>query len=157
MWNIKCILHPTDFSQAAANAFQLARAVAKDYGAKLFVLHAIEPSLIDADPMAAMPPVDREAIEAELQAIQAAHPDLSIEYRLVEGEAVEAILETARKLGCDLIVMGTHRRTQIPRLLKGGVAENVARNATRPVLTVTIPAPEKDLARGESILGHAMA
>ena len=45
----------------------------------------------------------------------------------------------ARELGCDLIVMGTHGRTGLGRLLMGSVAEKVLRGADCPVLTVRVP------------------
>jgi nucleotide-binding universal stress UspA family protein len=55
---------------------------------------------------------------------------------LVEGNAAAAILRAAKELHCDLIVMGTHGRTGLSRLLMGSVAEEVVRKAPCLVLTV---------------------
>ena len=142
MWNLKCILHPTDFSEAAANAFALACAVARDYDARLVVLHALEPLEFATTPTAPSTPPDRKSAEAELRQIQARYPEVAMEYRLAEGEPVGAILAAAREIPCELIVMGTHGRTQLRRLLLGGVAEKVVRNACCPVLTVSAPPTE---------------
>ena len=59
---------------------------------------------------------------------------------LMEGEPGEAILRTATERHCDLIVMGTHGRTGLDRIIKGSVAEHVLRRAPCPVLTVKEPA-----------------
>jgi nucleotide-binding universal stress UspA family protein len=56
--------------------------------------------------------------------------------RVEAGEPSDGILEAARAVRADLIVMGTHGRTGIARLLLGSVAEAVLRRATCPVLTV---------------------
>lgn len=53
-----------------------------------------------------------------------------------QGEAINEILHTSASLDCDLIVMGTHGRTGVQRLLLGSVAENVLRRSPTPVLVV---------------------
>jgi nucleotide-binding universal stress UspA family protein len=65
-----------------------------------------------------------------------------LEHRLVEGDAATVILQVATEIKCDLIVMGTHGRTGLSRLLMGSVAEQVVRNASCPVLTVKTPQHE---------------
>lgn len=55
---------------------------------------------------------------------------------LETGDATSAITSTAEKLGCDLIVMGTHGRTGVSRFLLGSIAEMVVRKAPCPVLTI---------------------
>jgi quercetin dioxygenase-like cupin family protein len=59
-----------------------------------------------------------------------------------EGNAAEEILRLAERAGCDLIVMGTHGRTGLKRLLAGSVAEEVLRKAPCPVLAVRTPPAE---------------
>jgi nucleotide-binding universal stress UspA family protein len=61
---------------------------------------------------------------------------------LTDGEPYAEILRVAEDDGCDLIVMGTHGRTGLRRLLMGSVAEQVLRQASCPVLTVKTPFPE---------------
>jgi nucleotide-binding universal stress UspA family protein len=58
-----------------------------------------------------------------------------VEHRIEIGDAAKEILRAARDLSADLIVMGTHGRTGIARLL-GSVAEKVVRRAQCPVLTI---------------------
>jgi nucleotide-binding universal stress UspA family protein len=65
-------------------------------------------------------------------------PDLKypVETRLTDGDPAGEILVVAKKLGCSLIVMGTHGRSGLGRLLMGSVAEAVVRGASCPVLAV---------------------
>jgi nucleotide-binding universal stress UspA family protein len=73
---------------------------------------------------------------------------VSVEYYLEEGKAVDVILRLAEELRCDLIVMGTHGRTGVGRLVMGSVAEQVVRRALCPVVTVKCPGPESQLDEG---------
>ena len=79
-------------------------------------------------------------------------PDLNnpVETRLRQGDAAEEILSSAEELGCDLIVMGTHGRSGLGRLLMGSVAESVLRKARCPVLTVKSPLSTTASASGKS-------
>jgi quercetin dioxygenase-like cupin family protein len=65
--------------------------------------------------------------------------DIRVEHRVAEGNASQEILRSAQALKCDLIVMGTHGRTGLDRLLTGSVAEEVLRKAPCPVLVVRMP------------------
>jgi nucleotide-binding universal stress UspA family protein len=62
-----------------------------------------------------------------------------VEHRLEEGEPAAQILRVAKETKAGLIVMGTHGRTGLERILLGSVAEKVLRKAVCPVLTVRIP------------------
>src|SRR5262245_6696975 len=138
---IRTILHATDFSDRAAMAFQLACSLARDVGAKLIVLYvAVPPVAVYGEGMiTSIPGADLNELRAELIKIKPEDPRVAVEYRLVEGDAVEAILHEARAVPCDLIVLGTHGRTGLSRLLMGSVAEQVLRRAPCPVLTVRAP------------------
>jgi len=70
------------------------------------------------------------------------HANVRMERRLEQGDATTEILRVAREESADLIVMGTHGRTGLGRLLMGSVAEQVMRRAPCPVLTVKSPVPE---------------
>jgi nucleotide-binding universal stress UspA family protein len=145
MLKIRCILHPTDFSQPAANAFLVAKALARDYGASLVLLHAAQvkvQGIAGVVPVPPPTPIPWDDLEAQLRAVQAVNPEIRIHYRLTEGAPAATILEVAREKACDVIVMGTHGRTGLGRLLMGSVAEKVVRNAPCPVLTVKTPIPE---------------
>src|SRR5262249_19419079 len=65
-----------------------------------------------------------------------------MEHRLVEGNPATEILHVARETGCDLIVMGTHGRRGLKRLLMGSVAEDVMRKVPYPVMIVKAPLPK---------------
>jgi nucleotide-binding universal stress UspA family protein len=65
-----------------------------------------------------------------------------------EGDAATQIIRVAEETGCGLIVMGTHGRTALGRLLLGSVAGQVLRKAPCPVLTVKTPLPETSPAPG---------
>ena len=140
MIGIRTILHPTDFSASSEYAFRLARALARDQVARLIVLHVGPQPLTALGGTAAVPPLPEEYGRAELermlQKIQAPELDDRFEHRLVFGDTVPEILRAAVGSRADLVVMGTHGRTGLGRLLLGSTAEQVLRRATCPVLTV---------------------
>jgi nucleotide-binding universal stress UspA family protein len=140
MFPIHTILHPTDFSERSENALQLACALACDYGARLVVLHAIAPPAIIYGEGVVPPDPQEFASKAKEQIETLEIPGAArAERRVEEGEPATKILQVAGEINADLIVMGTHGRTGLGRLLMGSVAEEVVRKAVFPVLTVTNP------------------
>src|SRR5262249_59188485 len=79
---------------------------------------------------------------ARLERRRPPDPPVPVEYLVREGDPVAEILRAARARDCDLIVMGTHGRTGLRRLLLGSVAEGVMRKAPCPVLTARPSSPE---------------
>jgi len=144
MLPIHTILHPTDFSDRSEFAFRLACALARDYGARLVLLHVAPlPVVVYGEGIVPPPPDDfLERLEEKLHRLQVPDPRIHVEYRLKEGDPVTEILGTAQDIHPDLIVMGTHGRTGLGRLLMGSVAEQVVRQAVCPVVTVRAPFPE---------------
>jgi nucleotide-binding universal stress UspA family protein len=145
MLPVRTVLHPTDFSDYSSHAFRLACSLARDYGARLLVLHVAPPPVIVYSEGLAIPPEPakyKDQLWQQLRQVQAGDPKVRVEHRLVEGDAVAEILRTAGETKCDLIVMGTHGRTGLGRLLMGSVAEQVVRKAPCPVVTVKTPFPE---------------
>jgi nucleotide-binding universal stress UspA family protein len=140
MLPIRIILHPTDFSENSQAAFEMACAMARDYRASLYVVH-VEPPLPVFAELGAIPPipVDREAIERQLLQIQSTNPAVRITRLLLGGDEATEITAFAEKVHADLIVMGTHGRTGLGRLLMGSVAEEVLRRAPCPVMTIKNP------------------
>ncbi|MCI0681882.1 MAG: universal stress protein [Gemmataceae bacterium] len=130
----KTILLATDFSKDAAYALQLAGSLARDEGARLIVLHAMPVPLVQEKTGY------REEAAAALHRVEAPAPNILFERRLEEGDPVNEILRVARETKCGLIVMGTHGRTGLRRLLMGSVAEQIVRHAPCLVLTVKMPA-----------------
>jgi nucleotide-binding universal stress UspA family protein len=135
---IRNVLHPTDFSECSDYAFRLACSLARDYSARLVALHVVTPPVViyDEGVLLPGPSTYKDQLWKQLQQLQAGDPKVPVEYRLVEGEAATEILRMAQEMGCDLIVLGTHGRTGLGRLLLGSVAEQVMRRASCPVLTV---------------------
>jgi nucleotide-binding universal stress UspA family protein len=140
---IRTILHPTDFSERSESAFHLACSLARDQRARLIVLHVIPPPVCHGEVVARQQPDGyREQMCDWLHHLQAPGSGVDIDHRLTDGEPYAEILRVAEDDSCDLIVMGTHGRTGLPRLLMGSVAEQVVRRASCPVLTVKAPFSE---------------
>jgi len=141
------ILHPTDFSDRSAHALRLACSLARDYGARLVVLHVAEPPPPPYE-QGVMLPVSADLDEERADLERLAVPDddvIRVERRFEKGDPAAVTLRVADELHADLIVMGTHGRTGLSRLLMGSVAEKVVRRATCPVLTVKTPlSPEEE-------------
>lgn len=137
---IKTILHPTDFSPAAMSAFELASALASAFGAQLLLLHVrpmpIMPLPGESIPAPEITDAARAALRAKLDAMIPSDPKVAVERYLLVGEEAVEILDTANEKGCDLIVMGTHGRSGVSRMLMGSVAEKVSRKAPCAVATV---------------------
>lgn len=140
MLPIKTIVHPTDFSANSRYAWEVACALARDYGANLLVIH-VEPPAPSYSELGAIPPVpiDRHALERQLAEVKPSDATLSVARTLRFGDEMIEITKFASENEADLIVMGTHGRTGLGRLLMGSVAEAVLRHAPCPVLTVKTP------------------
>jgi nucleotide-binding universal stress UspA family protein len=138
MLPIRTILHPTDFSTSSDYAFRLACSLARDYGSRLIVLHVATPPVVafGEGVLPVQPEGYRDELREWLHRLAAQGPTARVEHHLVEGDAAAEIIHLAGETKCDLIVMGTHGRTGLGRLLMGSVAEQVIRKAPCPVLTV---------------------
>ncbi len=141
MLSIQKILHATDFSHGSAWAGAYARAFARATGAELHVLYA---DVLHADAPGSADVPRGEAAAARLQtemehARERARGLPDVPVRQVVRRNVSpgpAILDYAQEEDVDLIVMGTHGRRGIRRLVLGSVAEEVLRMANCPVMTV---------------------
>ncbi len=148
MQAIRTILHPTDFSVPSGLAFRLACSLAQAHGARLHVLHVAEhPVVVPVEGTGTGWPVRyQQELTAKLLAIRPDDPNVPVEHQLLFAAAPGAeIVRVAQAIEADLIVMGTHGRTGLARLLMGSVAEQVVRKAPCSVLTVKAPLPETGL------------
>ncbi len=139
---IKTILHPTDFSKPSEYALRFACALARDYQARLLLLHVVEPPVYYGELGMAVPlPADfHESLQQRLSRLVPVDSGILVETILVEGNASQRILGVAEEQHCDLIILGTHGRTGLSRVLLGSVAEDVIRHSRIPVLTLKTPA-----------------
>jgi nucleotide-binding universal stress UspA family protein len=136
MLPIKTILHPTDFSERAGHAFELAFGLAKDYGAKLIVLHVV--SRTDAD--SSIPIQEyQEQLDTKLRWLTVPNAPIKVDSLLLYGVPAAEILRAAEENYCDLIVMGTHGEDTHGSVPLGSVAGEVVRKAHCPVVAVRIP------------------
>lgn len=144
MLPIRTILYPTDFSERSKCAFPLACALARDYGAKLVVLHVVTPPVIVYGE--GILPDDTLCYKKEaqglLERLEVPGGKVNVERLMVEGDPVTEVLRAAKETKCDVVVMGTHGWTGVARFLMGSVAEQLVRKAPCPVLTVKAPFPE---------------
>ena len=163
MLPIHTILPPTDFSEHSEHAFRLACGLARDYSARLIVLHvwSMPPPVFGE--VVPVPPPTADAYLAEteqkLHQLQPTGPDVDVEHRLQEGDPVSMILRVATEAHVDLIILGTHGRTGLSRLLRGSLAEQILRRAPCPVVAVKNPFLEVEpvpSAAGRALMPEAM-
>ncbi len=142
---IKRILLPTDFSKTANLALEQAIILAVKYNAELVVLHA---RLIHEDDPSQLPEklayleIAEDRIEGELYKYIKSCTDrvseIEIQHEVIRGySAHSAILSYLNEHQFDLIVMGSHGRSNLEHLLLGSVAEKIVRYAPCPVLTIS--------------------
>ena len=135
MFNIQTVLLPVDFADLATTAFDIACALARDYRAELVLTHVVEPAFISASDGPIPSGLEEPALE-RLRAIRPADSAIAVRHVLATGVPVQEILRVAADTKCDLIVMGTHGRGGLSRMIMGSVAEGVLRKSTCPVVTV---------------------
>jgi nucleotide-binding universal stress UspA family protein len=144
MLPIRTILHPTDISEPSTAAFRAACSLARDHGSRLVVVYVRATALVrygEPGPLVPDPVQTPEDVKDRLAALHALAPEVDVAYRVAEGNPATEIVRLAGELPANLIVMGTHGRTGLGRLLMGSVAEAVLRRAPCPVLTLKVPFP----------------
>ncbi len=139
----RTILYPVDLSDDDAGVTQMVRELARTLGARVVTLY-VAPSMIQYEifdlPTASLPQLvgdivsGAQKVMAEFVAKHFAGSDA--EGVVVSGDAAEEIVRQAEAHGAELIVMATHGRRGLNRLLFGSVAEKVVKTAPVPVLTV---------------------
>jgi nucleotide-binding universal stress UspA family protein len=150
MMQMHTILYTTDFSDSAKVAFPLAYSLSRDHGARLIVLHVLPAGTYEIANLAQLGQGEsaqqfEDDIRHDLQRIQPPDDRVPMEYKLAKGDPAASIIQVAEETACDLIVLGTHGRTGLKRVLLGSVAEHVMRGAPCPVLVVKGPVPDTGL------------
>jgi len=142
---IRKILVPTDFSAHADEAFRVAHSLARLIGAEVILFHVAQPpAVVSEGGRLLVNPGKGEAVNLwdRFQNLQPTDPKVHVEHQVIVADRPGAghILDVLDKLGCDLIVMGTHGRSWLKQRLFGSVAEEVVRRARCPVMVVKAPA-----------------
>jgi nucleotide-binding universal stress UspA family protein len=142
MEKVKNILIPTDGSDCSLRAAELGISLAKILGAKIFVIYAIDPVILEQ----LTRDVGKKGVEKELKekgqrylnhaAKLAEKEGLKAEAILAKGEPHDQIVHFAKSKGVNMIVMGTYGRRGMKRILIGSVTERVIEYAPCPVLVV---------------------
>lgn len=136
----KTILVPIDFSACATHALDYACELAGKLGAKVQLVHAIPVTLPELGitlTQAMIEDLQRANVLALEDVAKPRRTNVELAPSIVKlGDPRDVILETAEAQHADLIVIGTHGRRGLSRLVLGSVAENVIRRATCPVLAV---------------------
>ena len=148
MPRMRRVLHPSDFSPASRPAYRKAVDLVKVLHGELVLVHILSPVI--APVMAAemyVPGAIYDDLQRTARALARRHLDrlvtqakqagVRVSSRLVEGIPIhDRIVRSAKALHADMIVMGTHGRTGISRVVLGSVAARVVAAARCPVLTV---------------------
>ncbi|CAL1125018.1 unnamed protein product [Cladocopium goreaui] len=148
----KKILFPTDFSTPSDAGLAHATSLARDTGATLLIVHVEEPPTAygGGEMYYGIPEPDTAALQRMLEAVVPTDPNVTYEHRLIIGDPATEVVRLANDEHVDMIVMGTHGRTGLSRLLMGSVAEAVVRRAECPVFTFKQPHhAAKEKAAGE--------
>jgi nucleotide-binding universal stress UspA family protein len=142
---LKPIVFATDFSSASEHAFQKAIEMARKEGTELIVAHVYEPpaslshsgvadDLIEAEIEGTI----RKDVEKKLELVLAKVRAEGVRARgeILAGHAPKRLGELVEKTGAALLILGTHGRTGLKKLVVGSVASQVVATAPCPVLTV---------------------
>ena len=152
MLSIRRILFPTDFSDGAANAFSQAVYLANRHNAELHILNVAEPGTggESENTLPVSPDTLKDWLGASTDLAETLDT-LSIVQRQVESDTPpERLVAYAEDQDVDLVVMGTHGRRGMRRMLLGSVTEEVVRRAPCPVFTIqtdVVEAPDQAVRR----------
>lgn len=148
MKEIRTIVCPVDFSPGSEGAAAYAIALADKLGAVVHLVHVYplgtfvgpDGGLVLTPQMVAQ--LSEQSLAA-LRKIAAPYTDAGrkVDVHVVDGAPATEVLEVAARLGADLLVIGTHGRTGLSRMLLGSVAERIVRTSPIPVLTVRLAEP----------------
>ncbi len=144
MVEIKTILVPVDFSEVAPVLAKWAKGFAKQLNAKIILTYVLEDLstyegiFVDLKTLTELENTLYEGAKKSMEDFLKEHfsdfPD--VEPVLEKGDVVETILRVAQEKGADMIVIGTHGRKGLDRILFGSVAEGVVKNSPIPVVTL---------------------
>jgi nucleotide-binding universal stress UspA family protein len=151
---LRRVLLPTDFSGCANYALPYAAAIARAVNATVICLNVVEPivpavgysGMVEAMPIAEMSEQMEDSAERELPDVLNCEElrGLKVEEVIGHGDAAAEIVRVADEHEADLIVISSHGRTGLGRIIFGSTAEAVVRHARCPVLVVKPPPDEEE-------------
>ena len=140
------ILHPTEFDAPSIEAFRVARELAQQLGARVIAFYvAVPPAVVTADGRVIVNPKEPTPVDlwTDYRAAHSATPNVTVQYSVVvgkENEAMRLLVDlVSQNASGVLIVIGTHGRTGLSRLIWGNRAEEIVRTAPCSVLVIKEP------------------
>lgn len=137
MFRVRNVLYPTDFSSYSNHAYLHAVALAENLGAHMTIAYVALPEQLSRI----------EFWRGQLEQIRPANRNIPVDHVLLEGDPGTELIRYAGENDMDLIIMGTHGRTGVERLLMGSVAEQVMRGAPCSVMCVKLPQAQREVDR----------
>ncbi len=131
MIRIRSIVYPTDFSSYSNQAYFHAVGLAEQYGAALTVVFVYNAAVDEQNR-------GKGYWEKQLTDVRPLNPKIPVRHAVLEGDPASEIVRYAADQQADVIVIGTHGRTGVDRLVLGSVAERVMREAHCSVLVVKL-------------------
>jgi nucleotide-binding universal stress UspA family protein len=144
MFRVRNVLFPTDFSSYSNHAYLHAVALAENLGARMTIAYVAMPDQLER----------REFWRGQLEQIRPANRNIPVDHVFLEGDPGAELIRYAGDTDVDLIVMGTHGRTGVDRLLMGSVAEQVLRGAPCSVMCVKLPRAHRETDRPIVLAGQ---
>lgn len=143
MIHLKKILVPTDFSDSALKALRYGISFAREFGAELLLLHVVEPVAVgygsDLFPVPMAEVFEEMSVHARSEIAKlgalAREKDVVARELVVQGKPSTEVLRVAAEEEVDLIVVGTHGKGLLDKVIFGSTTERVVRRAPCPVLT----------------------
>ena len=133
---LKTILAPTDFSDLSANGVRYACQLARDMGAALIVFNVVALDESNAVNKREIEQHKKRLEEFVAEKVADAGVGLKVRQMVDAGQPFGAIVDRAEKEGVDLIVMSSHGRSGLSRMLIGSVTDKILRGGRCPVLVV---------------------
>ena len=140
---MKKVLIALDYDQTAQKVANVGYSIAKDMNAEVILLHVISNPVLYYSSYMAMAPSQinnvtelKEVAQKFLDKTKHDLGDETIQTIIKEGDTAESILESAKELKADIIVIGTHSRKWLENILLGSVAESVLEHSTIPLFII---------------------
>ncbi|HTI72743.1 MAG TPA: universal stress protein [Candidatus Limnocylindria bacterium] len=136
------ILIPLDFSKSSDKALEYGKAFARQFEAKLILVHVLEPMVVPAEMGYGFVPPPEDSLplavlrEKLAKLASSLGTDLNVSSQVRIGRPWSEVVEAAKESSANLLVVATHGRTGLQHVLLGSVAEKIIRHAPCPVLVV---------------------